>query len=255
MKMTDWRGRVALVTGAGSGIGRATAQGFAELGAKVAVLDVDEHAGNETLEAIKRAGGDAAFIQTDVTDEQSVAAAVTETVRRFGRLDAAHNNAGISPDTGTTTDCTRELWDRIFAVNVTGIWLCMKYEIEAMRASGGGAIMNTGSVSSLRAAPAIPAYVASKHALIGLTKVTALEYAKEGIRVNVVCPGMTATPMLEKKAAEGYFRIEDVVKAAVPMDRLGLPEEIASAVIWACSDGASYLTGATLSVDGGMAIA
>lgn len=255
MNVLNYDGRVALVTGAGSGIGQASALGFAELGAKVAVLDRDEQAGNQTLAAIKEAGGEAVFIQTDVTDEKSVAAAVAETVRRFGRLDVAHNNAGISPDTGTTVDCTRELWDQIFAVNVTGIWLSMKYEIEAMRASGGGAIMNTGSVSSLRAAPQISAYVASKHAVLGLTKVTALEYAKEGIRVNVVCPGLTATPMLEKKAADGYFRIEDAVAASVPMDRLGRPEEIAAAVIWACSDAASYLTGATLSVDGGMVIA
>ena len=138
---------------------------------------------------------------------------------------------------------------------MTGVWLCMKYEIEAMRASGGGAIVNTGSVSSLRAAPQLPAYVASKHALIGLTKVTALEYAAENIRVNIVCPGVIETPMLMKKAAEGFFSVDDYVQSSVPMARAGQPEEIASAVIWACSDSASYLTGATLSVDGGMVIA
>jgi NAD(P)-dependent dehydrogenase (short-subunit alcohol dehydrogenase family) len=255
VKVMDWSGRVALVTGAGSGIGRATAQGFAELGARVAVVDRDEDAGRATLDAIGAAGGEAIYIAADVTEEESVAAAVAETVRRFGRLDAAHNNAGISPDTGTTVDCTRELWDQIFAVNVTGVWLCMKYEIEAMRASGGGAIVNTGSVSSLRAAPQLPAYVASKHALIGLTKVTALEYAAQNIRVNIVCPGVIETPMLMKKAAEGFFSVDDYVQSSVPMARAGQPEEIASAVIWACSDSASYLTGAALSVDGGMVIA
>jgi NAD(P)-dependent dehydrogenase (short-subunit alcohol dehydrogenase family) len=254
MKVMDWNGRVALVTGAGSGIGRATAEGFAALGAKVAVLDRDVRAGYETQEAISRAGGEAVFLHTDVTDEDSVAAAISATMKRFGRLDAAHNNAGISPDTGTTANCTRAIWDQIFAVNVTGIWLCMKHEIEAMRRNGGGAIMNTGSVSSLRAAPELPAYVASKHAVIGLTKVAALEYAKENIRVNCVCPGMIETPMLRKKAEDGYFVINEALQY-VPMRRLGQPEEIASAVIWACSDAASYLTGATISVDGGMVIA
>lgn len=255
LSLSDWNGRVALLTGAGSGIGRATAQLFAASGAKVAILDRDEEAGNGTLEMILQAGGEAVFLPTDVTDEASVETAVAQTVERFGRLDAAFNNAGISPDTGTTADCTRELWDQIFAVNVTGIWLCMKHEIAAMLKTGGGAIMNTGSVSSLRAAPQLPAYVASKHALIGLTKVTALEYAQRNIRVNIVCPGVIETPMMVKKAAEGAFSIEDYVTSAVPMGRAGQPEEIASAVVWACSGGASYLTGATLSVDGGMVIA
>lgn len=255
MREMNWQGRVALVTGGGSGIGRATAEGFAALGAKVVILDQDGEAGNGTLDSIQRAGGEAIFLPTDVTDEASVAGAIRATIERFGRLDAAYNNAGISPDTGSTTECPRELWDRIFAVNTTGVWLCMKYEIQAMLRTGGGAIMNTGSVSSLRAAPGIPAYVASKHAVLGLTKVAALEFAKQGVRVNCICPGMIATPMLEKKAAEGYFDIDAVVHGSVPVERLGQPHEIAAAVIWACSDAASYLTGATLSVDGGMVIA
>lgn len=255
MNWMNWDGRVVLITGAGSGIGQATAREFAALGAKVAILDRDEGAGSETLEDILRAGGEAMFLPTDVTSEDSVAASVERIVTDFGRLDAAFNNAGISPDTGATADCTRELWDQIFAVNVTGVWLCMKHEIRAMLKTGGGAIMNTGSVSSLRAAEQLPAYAASKHALIGLTKVTALEYARQNIRVNIVCPGVIETPMLMKKAAEGFFSVDQYVETSVPMNRAGRPDEIAAAVIWACSEGASYLTGATLSVDGGMVIA
>lgn len=255
MNVMDWNGRVALVTGAGSGIGQSAAREFAALGASVAVVDCDERAGAETLESIVQAGGEAIFLPADVTNEASVAEAVAQTVNQFGRLDAAFNNAGISPDTGTTVDCTRDMWDRIFAVNVTGVWLCMKHEIQAMLRTGGGSIMNTGSVSSLRAAPQLPAYVASKHAVIGLTKVTALEFAKQNVRVNVICPGVIDTPMLRKKAAEGFFSIDQYVEASVPMSRAGQPDEIASAVIWACSEAASYLTGATLCVDGGMVIA
>ena len=255
MRDMNFDGGVALVTGGGSGIGRATAEGFAAQGAKVAILDQDSEAGNGTLSLIQKSGGEAIFIPTDVTDEASVVRAIDTIIERFGRLDAAFNNAGISPDTGSTIECSREQWDRIFAVNTTGVWLCMKQEIQAMLRTGGGAIMNTGSVSSLRAAPGIPAYVASKHAVIGMTKVAALEFAKQGVRVNCVCPGMIATPMLEKKAADGYFNIDDYVRSAVPVERLGQPEEIAAAVIWACSPSASYLTGATLSVDGGMVIA
>ena len=255
MKTIDFSGRVALVTGGGSGIGRATARGFAECGARVAILDHDNVMAEEAAQLVVERGGEALVFKTDVSDEASVAKAIATVVEEYGRLDAAHNNAGISPDTGSTVDCTRELWDRIFAVNTTGVWLCMKYEIQAMLGSGGGAIVNTGSVSSLRAAPYISAYVASKHALVGLTKVTALEYAEQGIRVNLVCPGVVRTPMLEKKADEGFFSIDEYVQGSVPMKRTGASDEIASAVVWACSEQASYLTGATLSVDGGMVIA
>lgn len=250
-----WTGRVALVTGGSSGIGQATAMGFAELGAHVAVADLDDVAGVATVEAIKERGGQAVYLRCDVADEASVEEAVARTVEKWGRLDVANNNAGISPDTGTTVDCARDLWDRIFAINSTGIWLCMKHELKVMQAAGAGAIVNTGSVSSLRAAPGIPAYVASKHAVVGLTRTAALENAGLGIRINVVCPGMIETPMLMNKADQGYFDVDEEVRAAVPMNRLGKPSEIAEMVIWACSDKASYLTGAVLSVDGGMVIA
>lgn len=250
-----WQGRVAVVTGGASGIGQATAMGFAALGAKVAILDFDEIAAAQTAEAISQAGGEAAYYHCDVSDESSVEEAIGRTLAAWGRIDAAHNNAGISPDSGFVTDCTREIWDKIFAVNVTGVWLCMKHELKAMQKAGHGAIVNTGSTSSLKADPGISAYVASKHALVGLTKSAALENAPLGIRVNLVCPGATATPMLEKKAGDGYFVLDDYVKAKVPMQRLAQPSELAEMVIWACSDKASYLTGAILAVDGGMAAA
>lgn len=250
-----WKGRVTVVTGGASGIGQATARGFAALGARVAILDLDDAAAGLTLEEIRQSGGEAEYHRCDVTDESSVEDAISRTLAAWGRIDAAHNNVGISPDTGFVTDCPRDVWDKVFAVNVTGVWLCMKHELKAMQAAGCGAIVNTGSTSSLRADPGISAYVASKHALVGLTKSAALENAEQGIRVNLLCPGATATPMLERKADDGYFVLDDFVQAKVPMQRLAQPSEMAEMVIWACSDKASYLTGAVLAVDGGMVAA
>lgn len=250
-----WQERVAVVTGGASGIGQATAMGFAALGARVAILDLDDSAAEQTLEAIRTAGGEAKYLRCDVTEEESVEGAIAGTLAAWGRIDAAHNNVGISPDSGFVTECPRAVWDKIFAVNVTGVWLCMKHELKAMQAAGHGAIVNTGSTSSLKADPGISAYVASKHALVGLTKSAALENAPLGIRVNLLCPGATATPMLKKKADDGYFVVRDFVKAKVPMQRLAEPSEMAEMVIWACSDKASYLTGAILAVDGGMVAA
>ena len=247
-----WKGRVTVVTGGASGIGQATARGFAALGARVAILDLDDAAAGLTLEEIRQSGGEAEYHRCDVTDESSVEDAISRTLAAWGRIDAAHNNVGISPDTGFVTDCPRDVWDKVFAVNVTGVWLCMKHELKAMQAAGCGAIVNTGSTSSLRADPGISAYVASKHALVGLTKSAALENAEQGIRVNLLCPGATATPMLERKADDGYFVLDDFVQAKVPMQRLAQPSEMAEMVIWACSDKACYLTGAVLDVDGGM---
>ena len=176
-----WKGRVTVVTGGASGIGQATARGFAALGARVAILDLDDAAAGLTLEEIRQSGGEAEYHRCDVTDESSVEDAISRTLAAWGRIDAAHNNVGISPDTGFVTDCPRDVWDKVFAVNVTGVWLCMKHELKAMQAAGCGAIVNTGSTSSLRADPGISAYVASKHALVGLTKSAALENAEQGI--------------------------------------------------------------------------
>ena len=246
--------RVALVTGAGSGIGQASARLFAAAGVRVAVVDKDPVTGEKTVEMIREAGGEACFISCDVSDEASVEAMVNRVVEIYGRLDIAHNNAAICPDTGTVTQCRKSVWDQTIAVNLTGMWLCMKYEIEAMVEHGGGAICNMGSTSSLKGLPQISAYVASKHAVIGLMKVAALEYAEHKIRVNVVCPGMTDTAGMRKKAeAGGIFSLDEFVKG-VPIKRMAAPEEIARAVVWLCSDEASYVTGAVLSVDGGQVL-
>ena len=247
----DMSGKVALVTGAGNGIGSASAISFARAGAKVAVVDMSEEAGKETVASITKLGAQAIFIRCDVTSEKDVARMVQETIDHFGRLDFAHNNVGISPDTGTTEQCSLELWDNILTVNLTSTWLCMKHELAAMRDNDSGAIVNTGSAASLRAYPQLSAYVASKHGLIGLSKVAALEYADKNIRVNVICPGMTMTPMLKKKADDGYFDLEEAAKGS-PMKRFGSPEEVASAAVWLCSEHASFVTGSVLSVDGGM---
>ncbi|HEV8299010.1 MAG TPA: glucose 1-dehydrogenase [Acidimicrobiales bacterium] len=246
-------GRVAIVTGSGSGIGRASAQAFAAAGAQVVVADVDESGGRDTADLIASAGGDATFVRCDVSDEQSVAALVDAALRTYGRLDAAHNNAGISPVTGDTVACTRETWDAVLGVNLTGVWLCMKHEIPAMVRSGGGAIVNTSSGVGLVGIAAMPAYVASKHGVLGITKVAALDYATQGIRVNAICPGTVRTPLVEDKVKAGFYTLETMA-AMAPMRRLAETDEIAAAAVWLCSDAASFVTGVALPVDGGTII-
>lgn len=247
----QFNGRVALVTGAGSGIGRASAQAFATAGAAVAVVDVDVDLGEETVAHIRQAGdAEARFFRCDVSDEQQVSALVRAVTERYGRLDYAHNNAGISPVTGDTVRCPKELWDRIIAVNLTGVWLGMKYEIPAMIAAGGGAIVNTSSGVGLKAFPNQPAYVASKHGVVGLTKTAAIEFTGAGIRVNAICPGATLTPMVESKARAGAYTLE-AMAATSPMKRIASPDEIAQVVVWLCSGAASFVNGAILPVDGG----
>jgi NAD(P)-dependent dehydrogenase (short-subunit alcohol dehydrogenase family) len=244
-------GKVALVTGGSSGIGRASALAFAREGAKVVIADVDVNGGEETVRLIKEAGGEAIFVRTDVSKAAEVEALVNEAVETYGRPDYAHNNAGIEGITALTADCSEENWDWVINVNLRGVWLCMKYEIRQMLQQEGGAIVNTSSALGLVATGrGLPAYVASKHGIVGLTKAAALEYARAGIRVNAVCPGAIRTPMHERLTG-GDPEVDAQIAAAQPVGRVGSPEEVAEAVIWLCSDAASFVTGHTMVIDGG----
>ncbi len=245
-------GKVALVTGAGSGIGRATALACAREGAQIVVADRVIEGGEETVAMVQSAGAEATFVQVDVTQAADVEAMVAAAVSAYGRIDCAHNNAGIEGGFATTADYPEEDWDRVIAVNLKGVWLCMKYEIPQMLAQGGGAIVNTASLAGLVGVRRMPAYVASKHGVAGLTKTAALEVAKAGIRVNAVCPGVIHTSMVDRMFLDQRPELEDRLAAAEPIGRLGKPEEVAEAVVWLCSDAASFVTGHTMSVDGGM---
>ena len=245
-------GKAALVTGAGSGIGRATALACAREGAKIVVADRGVEGGEETVSVIKSAGGEATFVPVNVTQAAEVEAMVAAAVSAYGRIDCAHNNAGIEGVFATTADYPEEDWDRVMAVNLKGVWLCMKYEIPQMVQQGGGAIVNTASLAGLVGAKRMPAYVASKHGVAGLTKTAALEYAKSAIRVNAVCPGIIHTSMVDRMFLNRRPDLEDRLAAVEPMGRLGKPEEVAEAVVWLCSDAASFVTGHTMTVDGGI---
>ncbi len=244
--MAGWlEGKVALVTGGSSGIGRASALAFAREGAKVAVADVDVKGGQETVQMIKQAGSEAIFVKADVSNAAEVKAMIVKTAEAYGRLDCAFNNAGILPQSALMADATEEEWDRVMGINLKGVWLCMKYEIPQMLKCGGKAIVNTSSTRGLSGLPDRAAYVASKHGVIGLTKSAALEYARAGVRVNAICPGVTRTSMVERLLATGWKQ------EPVPMGRPATPEEVAEAVVWLCSDAASFVTGTALLVDGG----
>jgi NAD(P)-dependent dehydrogenase (short-subunit alcohol dehydrogenase family) len=242
--------KVALVTGAGSGIGRATAMTFANEGAKVVVADVSAEGGNETVKLIREAGGEAIFVQADVSKTSEVKALLEKVVETFGRLDCAHNNAGIGGAVAFTSEYAEEDWDRVIDVNLKGIWLCMKAEITQMLKQGGGAIVNTSSVFGMIGAPNYSAYSASKLGVSGLSKTGALEYAQEGIRINAICPGVIRTPMIEGLITV-YPQLEAQLIAQEPIGRMGRPEEVAEAVVWLCSDRASFVTGIDMDVDGG----
>lgn len=243
--------KVALVTGGSSGIGRATALAFAREGAKVVVADVAMDSGEETVRLIKATGGEALFVKTDVSKGAEVEALIQQIVKTYGRLDCAFNNAGIEGQFVSTAEGSEENWDRVLAINLKGVWLCLKHEIAQMLKQGGGAIVNTASVGGLVGAAGGYAYVTSKHGVNGLTKTAALEYAKQGIRVNSVCPGVIRTPMVER-ILSGNPQMAEMVAATEPVGRLGKPEEIGEAVVWLCSDAASFVTGLPMAVDGGM---
>jgi NAD(P)-dependent dehydrogenase (short-subunit alcohol dehydrogenase family) len=245
-----FEGRVAVVTGAGSGIGRASALAFAEAGARVAVVDVDDDGGESTAKAAAAFGRGSEYIRCDVTDDASVESMVARVLERWGRLDMAHNNAGISPHTGDTVACTKAAWDAVIAVNLTGVWLCMHHELRVMVEGGGGAIVNTSSGVAFKAFPGQPPYLASKHGVVGLTKGAALEFATKGVRVNCICPGTVMTPLVERKL--GVLYDEEFMRQANPMKRFGEAAEIAAAAVWLCSDAASFVNGAVLPVDGGI---
>jgi len=245
-------GKIALVTGAGMGIGRASALAFAREGAKVVVSDINSDTGKETVSLIKEAGGEAVFVKADVSKSDEVQALINKTVETYGRLDYAHNNAGISGTPATpTADCTEENWDNVMNINLKGTWFCMKHEIPVMLKNGGGAIVNTASKAGLiGAGHGVPAYVASKHAVVGLTKAAALEYAKKGIRVNAVCPGIVLTELVQR-FWDADPEVKEHAADDIPMGRLASPEEIAESVIWLSSDSASFVTGHALAIDGG----
>jgi NAD(P)-dependent dehydrogenase (short-subunit alcohol dehydrogenase family) len=246
-------GKVALVTGGGSGLGRASAIALARAGATVTVADVNEEGGKETVTLVRdEAGGDADFVRADVTQPEDVAALVDKTVARWGHLDCAINNAGTTGASAPTADYTLEDWTRTIDLNLTSVFLCLKHEIPAMREHG-GAIVNMASGAGLVGFPGLPAYVASKHGVVGLTRAAALEYASQGIRINAICPGSTRTPMLEG-FMRGDEQVERMMTRAIPLGRLGRPEEIAEAVVWLCSDAASFVVGHALAVDGGSVI-
>jgi NAD(P)-dependent dehydrogenase (short-subunit alcohol dehydrogenase family) len=248
-------GKVALVTGGASGIGRATALTFAREGAKLIIADMNIDGGQQTVHMITENGGDATFVQVDVSNATAVEAMISKAVETYGRLDCAHNNAGISgrgiggEQRMLTAEYPEERWHHVIATNLTGVWLCMKHEIAQMLRQGSGVIVNTASVAGLIGVRGISAYVASKHGVVGLTKTAALEYATEGIRVNCVCPGVIHTPMTERGLSNPELRTRMI--ASEPVGRVGEPKEIAEAVVWLCSDAASFVTGHTMTVDGG----
>jgi NAD(P)-dependent dehydrogenase (short-subunit alcohol dehydrogenase family) len=252
--MTEQRfsGKVALVTGGASGIGRACAQLFAREGASVVVSDVALEGGEQTVGLIEEDGGQASFVEADVSKASQVEALVGRTVETYGRLDYAFNNAGIEgPMATNTADYTEEDWDRVIAVNLKGVWLCMKHEIPQMLSQGAGSIVNNSSVEGLVGLQGTSAYAASKHGVVGLTKTAALEYAQSGIRVNAVCPGLIRTPMVERYTGGDAETEAQWAAIFEPVGRMGSSEEVAEAVVWLCSEAASFVTGHAMAVDGG----
>ena len=243
-------GKVALVTGGGSGIGRAAAIAFAREGAKVTVADYVVEGGEHTVKAIKEAGGQAGFVKTDVSRSKEVEAMVHKAVEAYGRIDCAFNNAGIEGRMAPAAECEEEDWARVIGINLTGVWLCMKYEIRQMLKQGAGSIVNTASALGMVGIEGLAPYCTSKGGVILLTRTAALDYAKKGIRINAVCPGAVKTPMIDRLIG-GRPEYNEAVLRAEPVNRIGTPEEIAEAVLWLSSEAASFVTGSAMAVDGG----
>ena len=243
--------KVALVTGAGSGLGLATARAFALSGASVVLADWDRERAESAAEDLKSHGCPVLAVHCDVADDAQVEAMVAQTVSTFGRLDIAYNNAGVQNVLAETADSPRDDYDRVMSINLRGVWSCMKFELQQMRKQGSGAIVNCSSLGGLVGGSERGIYHAAKHGVLGLTKSAALEYAARGIRINAVCPGLIWTPMADQMVVGGQAAALEAMTAAIPMGRHGRPEEIADAVLWLCSEASSYVTGQSISVDGG----
>ena len=247
----SFENKVALVAGAGSGLGLATAKAFAESGASVVLADWNENSAISAAKELTEQGHKALAIRCDVSDDDHVEVMVEQKVATFGRLDAAYNNAGVQNVLAETADSPRDDYDRVMAINLRGVWSCMKFELQQMRKQGSGAIVNCSSLGGLMGGPERGTYHAAKHGVLGLTKSAALEYAARGIRINAVCPGLIWTPMADQMVAAGQGEALEAIVKSVPMGRYGRAEEIADAVLWLCSGAASYVTGQSISVDGG----
>ncbi|MES1932406.1 3-oxoacyl-ACP reductase [Salinisphaera shabanensis T35B1] len=245
-----FHGKTALVTGAAAGMGLATARQFAELGARVVMADIDDAAVSRAAHTLSEAGYEVLPVACDVCDEAQVEALVAQSVERFGRLDAAFNNAGVQTAAVETADATVAEYDRVMAINLFGVWCCMKYELQQMRRQGSGAIVNCSSLGGLVGLPGRSVYHGAKHGVLGMTKSSALEYAARGIRINAVCPGTIDTPMVTRMLESGDLSLDDILKEQ-PIGRLGRADEIASAVTWLCGPGSTFVIGHALAVDGG----
>ena len=250
---SQFKDKVALVTGATSGIGEATALAFARSGANVVVTGVQQEEGESLVKRIRDEGGDALFVKVDVTNQTDVDNMMAEVSNAYGRLDYAYNNAGIEGETAATAESSDENWNRVLDINLTGVWRCMRAELPLLLASGGGAIVNCASVAGVMGFAGTGPYVASKHGVIGLTKAAALEYAARNIRVNAVCPGVIATPMVDRVTQHNEAAVQQLSSVA-PLGRMGTAEEIAAAVLWLCSDASGFVVGHALVLDGGWTV-